>query len=422
LALPVIAVAADQGPIAGLVGAGAAAGANVLWTAVAGLEIDALLVVTCAVGYGLIAVTVGVLSQRLVVASRRLEAVFDTTLDPFFVFRAVRDDGGAIVDFRCEYLNNAGSAVLPAGRGVGATMTEIWPDFSTSQRHAAYRRLVEGGDPLEYVHRLGDRVLEIRAVRLGDGFAAASRDVTAHTLAEERLRNAGVELERSNAALTEFAHVVSHELIGPLASAMFVADTAGLQLREGRDASPLLARLRETLEVMADRVAAVLRLAEVRTGAGDVEDVDCGAVVAAVVQRLEPLVATTGARVDARGLPVVRADRDQLGVVFENLLTNALRYRRNGERPEVTVRARRDDRRWRFSVADRGIGIAPDQAERIFELFTRAAGEKRAGTGIGLAISREIVRAHGGEIWVESEPGVGSAFHFTLPAAPVSGP
>jgi signal transduction histidine kinase len=116
-------------------------------------------------------------------------------------------------------------------------------------------------------------------------------------------------------------------------------------------------------------------------------------------------------------LPVVQADEVQLGQMFQNLIGNAIKFRRASEPPRIHVDARRDGAMWVFSVRDNGIGIDPGESERIFEVFRRLHGRaKYSGTGIGLAICKKIVESHGGRIWVDSEPDRGATFYFTLPA------
>ena len=145
---------------------------------------------------------------------------------------------------------------------------------------------------------------------------------------------------------------------------------------------------------------------------------ECEAVFRQALDDLQAAIAESGAVVTHDPLPAVMADRVQLRQLWQNLLSNALKFR-GEEPPRVHVSARPEGRQWVFAVKDNGIGIDPQHAERIFVIFQRLhTREKYPGTGIGLAICKKIVERHGGRIWVESEPGKGATFFFTLPSAP----
>jgi signal transduction histidine kinase len=134
-------------------------------------------------------------------------------------------------------------------------------------------------------------------------------------------------------------------------------------------------------------------------------------------------VEQTGATISFDSLPVVVGEPSLLGDLFQNLLSNALKFR-SEEPPEIRVEAERGDGEWGFSVTDNGQGIGPRHAARVFEMFQRLADRGTPGTGIGLAICRRIVERHGGRIWVEARPGGGSTFRFTIadPASPPAPP
>ncbi|MGZ0747188.1 sensor histidine kinase [Haloparvum sp. AD34] len=167
-------------------------------------------------------------------------------------------------------------------------------------------------------------------------------------------------------------------------------------------------------ERMREMVDDLLAYSRVEQSEGELERVDTGAVLDRTRDDLQARIEKTDATVSAESLPTVRADRDQLEQLFRNLVSNGIKY--NEADPAVEVDARKRAQCWEFTVADDGIGIDPGRADRIFEVFKRLHhDDEYTGTGIGLSLCQEIVENHGGDIWVESEPGTGSTFHFTLP-------
>jgi len=245
------------------------------------------------------------------------------------------------------------------------------------------------------------------------GVLVTSRDVTVRKRMED-------ELARSNAELAQFAYVASHDLQEPLRTI-----TNYLQLLKRRYQGRVLdAGADEYMAFAVDGAArmqaliqAVLAYARAGTHGGTFAPVACRALVDAAVATLEARIADTGARVAHEGLPTVRGDGAQLGQLFQNLIGNALKFRRQGVTPEVTVTAARAGAEWTIAVRDNGIGIPPDQAARVFQMFQRLhTREEYEGTGIGLALCQKIVERHGGRIWVESTPGEGATVLFTLPA------
>ena len=149
----------------------------------------------------------------------------------------------------------------------------------------------------------------------------------------------------------------------------------------------------------------------------DLQNTDCNAVVATAMRNLETAIAESGAQVLYERLPTIVADGSQLAQVFQNLIGNAIKFR-GAEAPVIRIGALQKGRQWVFSVADNGIGIAPEHAETIFVIFKRLhTRAEYPGSGIGLSICKKIIERQGGKIWVESQPGQGARFKFTLPVA-----
>jgi len=265
---------------------------------------------------------------------------------------------------------------------------------------------------------LSTRVPASREDEIGElarGFNSMA-DSLQRSQAELELSNA--ELTRSNNELEQFASVTSHDLQAPLTTISMYAEL--LERRHGRDADDghdLIDGIRDATTQARTLIRDLLEYS--RAGRGDitVEPVAAELIVNQALEALAGPIENAGARVRVGSLPVVLADRSNLCRVFQNLVGNAVKFTR-GEDSEVRIEAEADGAMWRFEVRDNGIGMDPEHTRRIFEPFRRLHGEESyPGTGIGLAVCERIIEQHGGRIWVSSEPGVGSVFCFTMPAA-----
>ncbi|OAQ54283.1 histidine kinase [Natrinema mahii] len=227
------------------------------------------------------------------------------------------------------------------------------------------------------------------------------------------------DLEESNKRLEQFAYAASHDLQEPLRMV-----SSYLQLIERRYEDDLDEEGREFLAFAVDgadrmrsMIDGLLQYSRVKTDADPLEPVDLDAVFSDVRADLRRRIEATDATVTAEPLPRVEGDPAQLRQVLRNLLENAIEYS-GDESPTVHVSARPDGTDWIVSVSDEGIGIDPDDQDRIFEVFERAHGRQEGtGTGIGLALCERVVERHGGDIWADSEPGDGTTVSFTLPTA-----
>jgi len=243
-------------------------------------------------------------------------------------------------------------------------------------------------------------------------------DVTDRKKAERELAERTSELERSNAELQQFAYAASHDLQEPLRTV-----TSFLQLLQRRYESALDDNAREYIRFATDGAARMHRLitdllvfSRVTTHGGTFEPVQMDRVLDVVLKNLGAAIQEAGAEISRDPLPEVEGDDIQMVSLLQNLVGNAIKYRAPETVPRVHVGAAQDGDYWVFSVRDNGIGIDPKYFERVFVIFQRLhARTEYEGTGIGLAVAKKIVERHGGRIWVESVPGEGSIFRFTLP-------
>ncbi len=236
---------------------------------------------------------------------------------------------------------------------------------------------------------------------------------------EQALSEVNRELKRSNAELEQFAYVSSHDLQEPLR--MIVNYLQLLERRyKGRldaDADDFIFFAVDGGRRMQTLINDLLAYSRVGTKGQPFAPTDCNDVARRALANLHMIVAETGARIDCGQMPTVLADSSQLVQLFQNLVGNALKYR-SDRSPQITVSAQRRPKEWLFSVEDNGIGIEPQYFEQVFIIFQRLhTSAQYPGTGIGLSVCKKIVERHGGAIWVSSEPGTGSTFFFTIPAA-----
>ena len=264
--------------------------------------------------------------------------------------------------------------------------------------------------------------LSATEIRDPDGQVIGSRsvaeDITARKAAERQLSWSLQELRRANTELSQMAFGVAHDLAAPLRTVSSYTKLLWRRYEDvlGADAGELLGYIADgvdRLNVLLDGVTAFARAGEQPHAPGEVDVAD---LVGRTRRALHAVSEESRATIHVDELPSVWADASQLAQVFQNLITNGIRFHAPGEAPALAVSAAREPGCWRFDVADRGPGIDPAAQGRIFEMFQRAHDPRnQRGSGIGLAICRRAVERHGGRIWVTSTPGEGSTFHFTIP-------
>jgi PAS domain S-box-containing protein len=239
-------------------------------------------------------------------------------------------------------------------------------------------------------------------------------------LAEQELARQAQELSRSNTELEQFAYVASHDLQEPLRMVSSYVQLLSRRYKDklDSDADDFIGFAVDGAARMQVLINDLLTYSRVGTQGRPFEPTDCNNIIRRVIDDLTGIIGDAGATVVYDDLPTINCDATQLGQLFQNLVANALKFR-SEDPPRVHISSNLygegKDNDWVFSVRDNGIGIAPDYFEQIFLIFQRLHNRSEyAGTGIGLAVCKKIVERHGGRIWVDSEHGKGSTFHFTL--------
>ncbi len=287
-------------------------------------------------------------------------------------------------------------------------------------RLAGDARQVASGDFDHDVDPSGPREVHTLAVDVNEMRQRILRELSAVRAGHAALEARARDLERSNAELEQFAYVASHDLQEPLRKV-----ASFCQLLQRRYIGQLDARADQYIEFAVDgakRMQALIDdlLAFSRVGRAERAPtlVSCAKALSQARVNLTSEIKKSGAVIEATDLPAVNAEFTLLTSLFQNLISNAIKFR--GEQPPVVwITASRRDDDWLFSVADNGIGIEPEFADRIFVIFQRLHDRTQyAGTGIGLSMCRKIVEHYGGRIWLDTEYDEGAKFNFTLPVAP----
>lgn len=306
----------------------------------------------------------------------------------------------------------------------GLTLAEVFPG-DMADILLPYYQAVLGGTPCQTEQHFRTRTYRITFLPIeGDDNVVEMGMVVFVDITDERanieaLKERSSDLERSNRDLEQFANVASHELKSPLRRISSFAELLRADHADALGAEGLeyFRHIVEGVENLRQVIESLLTYARVQVGPARsrMETVDMTEVVREVARDIGWLLTERHCRVAIYGLPKVFGDRVLLKQLVENLITNAVKFNTTKRRPQVAIRAKRDLLFWEFRVSDNGPGIDPALKDRVFVMFQRFQPEVE-GSGIGLALCKKIVGIHRGQIWVESDPGKGTTFFFTLQA------
>jgi PAS domain S-box-containing protein len=304
------------------------------------------------------------------------------------------------------------------------------PETDRERVREGFARLISGEtEPIEYFENPvltksgGIRLIAWHnALLKGEGgniagTLSSGEDITERRRSEEELRHVADELARSNSDLKQFAYVASHDLQAPLGVASMCMKLFERRYKDkiDKDADELIDLILDSAARMKTLIKDLLDYSQVSTKGKSSTSIDSSLVLRQALSDLREAVEKSNAEITYDPLPVLKADPSQMTRLFQNLIGNAVKFH-GEERPKIHISADKKQGEWIFSVRDNGIGIDSKYFDRIFDVFQRLHTVKEyEGTGIGLSICRKIVERHGGKMWVESKPGNGSNFIFTLP-------
>ena len=369
---------------------------------------------------------------------QRTENVLNGAINGIFLLETDPADPTQVFTVRSANQASATILGLPTDEMVDRTMDDLFPAYRPLGFHALYTEALRTGQPqraaLDYQDENGlSGCYDVSAVKQGNNQVVLTfMDISDQKRQQQKQEQLVADLKNSNASLERFAYVASHDLQEPLRKIQtfgnLVSTRYGAALPdEGRD---MLRRMQSAASRMGTLIQDLLAYSQLATQNGPMEPVDLTAVLVGIQSDLELVIADKQAQVTVPSLPTIRGNAGQLRQLFQNLLTNALKFTKSGIPPRITLFVQpvaadevpdrvpnRQRRSWvAIDVADNGIGFDETYQERIFQLFERLHGRAEyAGTGIGLAVCLKVAENHGGTIVARSQPGQGATFTMYLP-------
>jgi light-regulated signal transduction histidine kinase (bacteriophytochrome) len=271
-----------------------------------------------------------------------------------------------------------------------------------------------------YIFKFRLRAIHAQKILLEKQVQERTQSLANKTLEERKARqeadDAVRELERKNRELEQFAYVASHDLQEPLRTTSTSAELFHKQYKGKLDdrADKYLGFIMQSTERMRVLIGDLLEYSRIGKKK-ELNEVDCNLLLGEVLADLGTAIDETGAKIKTASLPVLNGYSTELKLLFQNLIINAIKFRKKGIAPEIEIRAEKSAENWKFSIRDNGIGMEQHHSEKIFIIFQRLhTRNEYPGSGIGLSHCKKIAELHKGKIWVESRPGLGSTFYFTI--------
>lgn len=374
-------------------------------------------------------------------AQRTIQNILDHSLDGIMAFASVRDENGEITDFQWLLANFISAQTLGRGKGdlTGKRLLDVVPDAKKSGLFDIYKSVVDTSISQQF-EREFDLSGEVKwfymaAVKLDDGLIVTYTDVTEKTIAESRLTQYAEELKRSNQDLEQFAYVASHDLQEPLRKIRAFGDRLAARYEDKLDevGAEYITRMQQASARMQKLIEDLLSFSRISSGHEQFTRVDLTAVVNEVVDDIEGQILREKAKVGVKPIAEINGDRGQIRRLFQNLISNAIKFHKPGALPVVeisgdVISSNEAEKEFGFSltepayvrivVKDNGIGFDEKYSEKIFNIFQRLQGRAEyEGTGIGLAICRKIMSNHRGYIRAQSVINQGSEFILIFPYA-----
>jgi light-regulated signal transduction histidine kinase (bacteriophytochrome) len=271
-----------------------------------------------------------------------------------------------------------------------------------------------------YLYRLRVKVIKKQKISLEKQVRERTESLAQKTREERKARQeayeANQELERKNKELEQFAYVASHDMQEPLRTISSFVELLQIQYQDNLDESAhkymsFIVQASERMKILISDLLEYSRIGKKK----ELSIVDCNLLVSEVIADLGVAISEAGAEIEIGPLPILKAYPTEMKQILQNLISNALKFKKKNLPPHIKILAKRQNGYWQFSVSDNGIGIDPKHNERIFAIFQRLhTRSEYEGAGIGLANCKKIAELHGGKIWVESTAGEGSNFYFTI--------